>query len=347
MSAHTPDHQSSSFFAEVSDLRPVNIQTEEEKLAAYQRAISMLPPELQNAKMNAVHAPKTLRRFLSAQSPENLVARFSHRLEEVDNSTLEQKLTPEERRRIVEIEQNIQKTLHKYLDLANQETVDEQDFALLIIEIYQGKTKLNVALGLIQENTGNGEGAKTTYRNAIHAGHMEAYRMLVDHHIRNEDFTSAYQVAKEALAKKFTMPAMDLAQFYYINGSDQFCKHVLSVVNPNDHRTPHVILLEDAIHTGDFDRIEEITNSLNSKEDTSFLIAASFLRDGHMNHAIQAFADGLQIQSCTDIHKKLNKLLKAQDIYQVRVFIAEHLRFVLTGYGLEEFGNHLVNQTKN
>lgn len=345
MSAHAPEQ--TSFFAATPELRPTVAKTEAEKLEAYQRAISMLPAHLQNAKMKAVRSPETLRRFLSAQSPENLTARFSHRLEEVDDSSLEQKLTPEERERIAKIEQDIQTSLNKYLDLANQETVDGQDLAMLVIEILQGKTKLHVALGLIQENIGNENGAKTTYRNAIEAGHMEGYSMLVNHHIRSEDFTSAYEIVKEACSKNFTMPAMDLAHHYFINGSDRFCKHILNIIDPNDQRAPQVILLDNAIRTGNFDHIEEITNALKCKEDADFLIAASFLFDGYIDHAIQAFADGLETQDCTEIHKKLNKLLQAKNTHPARVFMADHLRFVLAGYGLEDFGHYLVNQTKN
>lgn len=62
--------------------------SETERLTRYQEAMSELPPETQLNKMAAVKSPQTLRRFLSEQAPENLIARFAHRYREVANLDL-------------------------------------------------------------------------------------------------------------------------------------------------------------------------------------------------------------------------------------------------------------------
>lgn len=334
-------------FTDAPEPKPVHVKTEADKLNDYHRALSMLPLEVQNEKMNAIHSPKNLRRFLSAQAPENLVARFSHRLPEVQKSQLPEQLTREERMRIAKIEFDIQASLEKYLDLIDQPTASDSAFTTLLIEIYQGRTKLLIALGLIHEISGNEADTKTTYRNAINAGHTEGYSMLMNYYIQTEDFTSAYKLAKEALEKKFTMPAMNLAFYYFTADNDKFCKSILTMVDPNDRRSPHVQLLDYAIRTYNFDQISKIMEILRSTDDTDFMEAASLLYEGDVDRALQAFIRGLDYQDCTSILEEAQKLLKNDNNLAARIYMADHLRFLLTELGLENLGNHLVNQCKN
>lgn len=338
-------------YSAIEELKAVTPRTEAERLQAYQSALSQLGFAEQISKMNAIDSPENIKRFLSADAPENLVARFLPRMEEINLD----ELTPEERERIGEIHIKIQRDLEKYLQLA-ETSIKEEDLSMLLLEIHRGKTKLHIALGLIEETNNDKEAATTSYRNAINAGHNEGYSMLTRYYIKEEDLRSAQRVVEEALENDYTLPAMDLAFQYLMQGkhSRNFCRQLLKMADPKDTRQPAVILMDHAIRTSDFERIDELLEFAGAPEhDLSMLTAASLLYAGYLKDAINNFELGLEESKSTYLLDRLNEILtnrkndEGLNLYHAQVFMAEVLKATLDAYGLPQLGNHLVNQTKH
>ncbi len=209
----------------------MNNKTESEKLSGYSEALSKLEPDEQLKKMKAVTSPKTIKRFLSEDAPDELVHRFSFRLAEA----IKEPLSDYELGRIM-LERHDYNRAQAYMDMALI-TGDQRAYYFLgLLESAKGNIqeavahfKMSVAsnfrlekamvhiadLALIDNNP------EKELDEQVKKGDKESGMAMLSHYTSLNDYDGMEKVAEHMIKKGYLGMYQSLAVFFKEHGETE------------------------------------------------------------------------------------------------------------------------------